>query len=451
MGLGTAPHGGLGYGGLETAAGPLAGRCPQRQGPLCWGQRWSWHEQQVPVERRLTSLVLSRLVDLPGGARTGDVHAAVRLVVSLHEVLRSTFAADGLGVPRQTVWPAEADAYQFAEFDGKAGALRWLRGHMDVRVGWPLRVAVVRTGGRLRLGVATHHLAADLDGFDLLCEQLRAATAASVRGAAPAPAAVGRQPLDLAAFEQSAAGAATDDRAIAYWLRHDDELGDLLAAMRARCDAPGPVMRVARVTSPDAGDRLAALASRGHASTGAVAVAAVACVLARHLGRSSVPLSTVVTNRHLPGLARTVCCLSQSGVLRVRVPDPRALSSSVPSSWAGMVRAMRHAHYDGDRLSERMTAFDSGGRHLTVAPPSITMHRSAITWPGLRLVPRMDGAPGAPFTSLTGEIDQHCLGYHFHAHRSGAQLSIELRTGGHLLSMEECHRLATEVMTLIRG
>jgi hypothetical protein len=400
-------------------------------------------------------------------AGVGEVRAAVRLAVSRHESLRSTFATDPAGTPRQSVWPADAEAYEFEQFDREADCLAWLGRRMDVRSGWPLRVAVVRRAGApMRLGVALHHIAADLHGFDLLCDELRASVRALVRRDDPRLPVIARQPVDLARFEQSKAGAAINRRAIAHWLRHDDALGEVLSTLRASSDRPSGdrasgdlasgdrpsgVMNVARVVARDAGHRLAALASAGRSSEGAVAVAAVACVLARNLGRTSVPLCMGVANRHLAGLGQTVSCLTQVGLINVGIPDLGDIGSVVPRAWAGMIAAMRYAHYDGDELSERMSSLDSGGRHVTAAPPSINIVRTGAAVPGLVLVPRPDYGDGERFTTWVGQTRQSCLSHYFHVQKSGSDLSIELRTGAQLLSMDESQALVADALRLIIG
>jgi hypothetical protein len=423
---------------------------PIRGGALSWGQRWSWNEQRADAAERTATLILSRVVDLPAAADVAGIRAAVRLAVSRHEVLRSTFAVDGNGTPRQSVWPAELELYQIEQFDRDADYLAWLRRPMDVGSAWPLRVAVLHLpGGATGLAVSTHHIATDLYGFDALCQELRTSVRTAAGGVVPPLPPVGRQPVELAAFEQSPAGVAVNDRAIRHWLGHDDDLGEVLASLRARSDRPNGVLHAARVVAPRP-SRLSDLAALRHSSEGAVAVAAVACVLAGHLGRARVPMAMSVANRHLEGLRQSVCSVTQSGLISVPVADPRELAHTVPAAWAGMLTGMRHAYYDCDDLFDQMKSLDRGGRHVTVAPPSINIVRVAAPLPGLTLVARPDLSDGR-FTSWTGQCDRRCLGLHFHVQVSTRQLAVELRTGAHLLSMDDCHRLAAEVLTLILG
>lgn len=432
------------------AVGGTAVPGASRQAALCWGQRWSWNEQQVPVRERTASLMLSRIVDAPGARSPTVVRDAARLVISRHESLHSTFAVDGDGSPRQYVWPTEGERYSLKVFDREVDCLFWLRQPADLTESWPLRIGLLRSGaGPERLGVATHHVAADLYGFDVLCQELVAAIGARARGAEARLPPIGRQPVDLAEFEQSPAGAAVNARAIGHWLRHDDDLGEVLGGLRARFLEPSDVMYVARVVSTRR-QRLIDLAKAEHGSEAAVAVAAVAGALAGHLRRNRIPLTMYVSNRHLAGLRRSVSCVTQSGLLSVQVPDPRTIEAVIPRAWSGMLDGMRYAYYDGDELSTRMRSLDSGGRHSTIAPPSINIVRAGATLPEVNLRPRPDLDDGR-FTSWAGQGERRCLSLYFHVQASAAELSVELRAGAHLLSMLECHQLAADAMRLITG
>jgi hypothetical protein len=407
---------------------------------LCWGQQWSWHEQQAPAARRDRGLLLSDVMDLPGGVDRDGVREAIDVLLTRHAALRTSYLRDAGGAPWQRVWPADRRRYQLAEFDDAERCRAWLEQPLDIVAGWPLRVALLPAG----LGVAVHQVAADRYGFRLLCEELRLVAGAVARGVAPSLPPVGRQPADIAAQERSPAGRTASARAIAYWLTQDEPLGEVLDALRSRSDEPSDVMHVARAVSASGRRRLAQLAASTGSSEPTVAVAAVACVLAGHLGRTTFPLTTLVNNRHLPGLARSVCSVAQSGLIRASVSDPDDLVSAIPDAWSGTLAAMQHAHYDGDELSDRMRSFDSGGVHTTAAPPSVNVV--------VQDAPSVAAGAGAgPWTASVRQVDQRCVSLYFHAHVSESHLSIELRVGSHLVSAGEAEGLVTGAMRLVLG
>lgn len=177
-------------------------------------------------------------------------------------------------------------------------------------------------------------------------------------------------------------------------------------------------------------------------------VAAIACVLAAHLGCARVPMHMLVLSRDAPDLKRSVSSMAQGGLVCVSVPDPGGLEWVVPSAWSGTLAAMRHGRYDGNELSERLSSFDSGGRHLTVSPPSISIMRDIPLPPlGPELQPADDC--NGPYVSFAGQVDRPCLGLNFHAQISGSNLSLELRAGTHLISQADCRRLVLAAIKLI--
>lgn len=62
-----------------------------KSGPLTWGQRWHWLEQQLPIEKRQPHqpTVYCRI---PAGLAMPDVRDVISEVAARHESLRSTFS-----------------------------------------------------------------------------------------------------------------------------------------------------------------------------------------------------------------------------------------------------------------------------------------------------------------------------------------------------------------------
>lgn len=416
--------------------------------PLCWGQWWGWREQQLPAEQRSPSVHLSQAIPVPDGAGVDVVREALRRVTARHSSLRSVFVQSDDGTPRQVVQPVAESAYELGELNGadEAAASAWLLGRdFDLGNQWPLRAAIVRTSsGATVLGLVVHHIAADRYALQGLGEQVRDTIEALVQGSAPPLPPPDRQPVEIAAFEQSTAGAAVNERTIAYWQRHDAELGELLAALRRGFHRPNRAMYVARAVSQSAARRLPGLATAAHGSQAAVMTAAVASALAAHLGRRTVPMFKIVPNRHRPGYARSVASLAQGGLVSVEVPDPRDLRAVVPAAWAGTVAAMRHGYYDGDELAQRMSV--SGGYRDTVVPPSINVMRAEANSP-----PPEENWPTGdqPYTVQVKRVERPCLGLNFHIELDKSYVQIELRAGTHLLSEPESAALVANAMTSI--
>ncbi|MCW6007306.1 hypothetical protein K1W54_22580 [Micromonospora sp. CPCC 205371] len=419
--------------------------------PLSWGQQWGWQQQEFPPERRSPGLILTQGMEVPGAAGVGPTRPAVRTAAARHPALRTTFAAGDDGLPRQTVRPVESEAYPLELFDDGEDAHRWLSAAMDVRTAWPLRVAALRGGGeRTLLGIAAHHLATDRYGFELLHEELRAVLHGALRRVTPDLPPPSRQPTDIAAFERSPAGVALNERAIGYWISHNDELGDELSLLGAGFDTPSGAMHVARVFSADAPKRVSELMAATRSSEAAVAVAAVAGALAGRLGLSSVLMFMMSANRHIPDVKRSVCTLAQAGLLRVGVADPRRLESLIPAANKARLTALRHSYYDGDALAARQRTAGGAGHQLPVTPPSVNVVRidESASEPPAGWDPTVGG--GAPFASVE-RVERPCTGLNFHVLVADSFVSIELRAGTHLLPAAECEALVVGAMALLLG
>jgi hypothetical protein len=385
-------------------------------------------------------------MDLPDAVDRAAIRAAVRLVAARHAALRTTYTAVADGSPRQTVWPVEAEAYPLGHFDDAERGQLWLRESQDIRSAWPLRIAVLdRAPGPDLLGIAAHHIACDRYGFDLLCRELHAALHAVAGRTTPDLPAPSRQPADIAAFECSADGAAANERAVAHWIGHHEELSEELSMLGAGFDRPSDAMHVARATSDDAAKRLCALAAAARSSEAAVGIAAVAGTLAGYLGRSSVLMFMTSANRHLRGVKHSVCSLAQAGLVRIDVPDPRDLRRLIPAAGLGALTASRHAYYDGDVLADRQRAAGGAGHRLPVAPPSVNVMRMDDLAPP----DREPGGADGPLRTRVDQVGRPCIGLNFHVHLARSHLSIELRAGTHLLSAADSEMLVAGAMTSI--
>ncbi|MCA2211350.1 condensation domain-containing protein [Jidongwangia harbinensis] len=408
-----------------------------RSGALCWGQQWAWEQQQLPAGRRAPTLLLRRLIPVPDDAEPDDLRRSVLRSVARHAVLRSTFAADGSGEPRQRVWPAEPGRLAFREFTDAAAGERWLAGPYDLGSGWPLRAALLRTGRRRSLGLSVHHIAADLHGVAVLRDELRGALSG---GPAGRPEAAPRQALDLAAYESSPAGAATTAKAVRYWRRHAGDLDQMIRRLAAGVDGtprdagPGSTHRVrTRCGTPSA----------GRLETAGV-VGAIAVALARFLRIDRVPLTLLSPNRHLPGVRRSVCSLAQSGLCPIDVPSARSLPAAVAGAWSGLLRAQAHAYCDGRELTRALAGVFTGPRGYPITAPSVNILRAETAD-----VPGDEGLAGTFPEAGATVSDRPCAGLNFHVLLSAREVVLELRAGTHLISAASCRELVSASMRLI--
>jgi hypothetical protein len=416
--------------------------------PLCWGQQWSWAEQQRTATLRPSTLLLSHVMDLPDGVSVDTVCRAMRFVIARHASLRSTFEVGGAGQPQQVAWPVDEQRYELARID-RDGSSEWSRREFDLTSEWPLRVALIGAGhGAHRLAMTAHHIATDRYGLDLLCAELSEAVRAFGLGTTPSLPPADWQPADIAAFERSPAGEAINEREMADRYRQKQSQRDYLGRLNTRVGEPGNEMHVARLVSTDAAARLAARASAVDRSAGIVVVAAVACVLARFLEQPVVPLAMVVSNRHLTHFRQTVCSVAGNGLTSIRVRDPDDLLNVIPDAWLGMVSAMRHGYFNPADAREKAPPHGDDGAPTLVRAPSLNVMKVESPAPeyGPSLTDEMDRRPSAEWS---GKISRPCRGLNFHVTILDSCLVVELRAGTHLVTADICRHLAARVMETI--
>jgi hypothetical protein len=331
----------------------------------------------------------------------------------------------------------------------EGGSGEWLRRDFNLRSEWPLRVAVVG-GGRAarRLAITAHHIAVDHYGLGLLCAEMLEAVRAFELGAMPSLPPVVWQPADIAAFERSPAGATIHERAMDDRRSQQQTRRDALRRLNAAVGGPADDMYVARLVSTKAIARLTDLASAAGRSAGAIVVSAVACVLARFLEHSTVPIAMVVNNRHLTYFKQTVCSVAGNGLMSIRVRDPDDLLDVVPDAWLGMVRAMRHGYYNPAQAREKAQAAREDEPPMVVREPSLNIMKGESPAPeyGPSLTDEVDRRSSAEWF---GRVDRPCRGLNFHVTMLDSCLAVELRVGTNLMTADRCQQLAASVMEVV--
>jgi hypothetical protein len=413
-------------------------------GPLCWGQQWSWQQQEMAAAERSPTLLHRRLIPVPQGTSSDAVREAVTRSVTRHGVLRSTFDTDGSGAPRQRVWPMAASRWEFQEFGSVAEGEQWLDGDFDIASSWPLRTAVMRADGRAWVGAGVHHIAADLHGFTLLCGELRSFLRAGSAAPGPVHGEPCRQVLDIAAYEHTAAGQAASTRAIAYWRRHVSELHRVISALAVGAGQPTGAMYQVRTRSAPALERMAAMG--GKQGSASVAVAAVAATLARFLGADRVAMMMLSTNRHLPGVRHCVCSIAQAGLCALDLAAARSFPEVVAITQSGLLRAQASAYYDLREMSQAMAEVETGPQGFPITPPSVNILPADVA-AGLRDVDADEIFPEVGVST----VPRPCSGLNFHVRLLESAVVLELRVGTHLIPQAACRDLVSACMRLLHG
>jgi hypothetical protein len=359
---------------------------------LTWGQRDIWGT----MRRQHNWLPQGGRRPLAPGTGAGDVAAELAYLHSRYPTMRTRLAfSESLGVHQWLVssgktflevydTPAGQDPDAFAA--GVEAVYR--RRPYDLRTEWPIRMAVIRTGGACtHLVVLMHHLALDAGGAAVMLREVAAGESAEQTG---------MQPLEQAAWQASEAGQRHSDRTLRYFAQalgaettdapDTPDTPDLetidaspttpavppiaVAAAPVAASPAAPVAtslgaphhprhRSGRLTSPDLAASVAAISARTGVDDSAVLTALVAVAFARLTGGTRVVVRPRVANRFRPLLTDVVCFVAQSGLLVLDL-GATTFDEAVDRARRATMAAMKNAYFDPGALDALLARTDHG-------------------------------------------------------------------------------------------
>lgn len=353
---------------MTTAEGfivPFSG-CRVRSGPLTWSQRWTWDllADLAPGAARL-KMTLSLAV--PDGRSVGDIKAALSMLIGRHEMLRTRFAVGDDGEPVQRVCGAGEFEVQVRYAAGTSVPdeadrfARELAGEpFDVAHELPVRFGVVMAAGAPSAVV----LALAQLGFDgwsrmALARELRAALACAAEPSVKQPPTDLLQPVDHAAFERSAKGAASSAAALDYW-REQLNHAEAAAAPRWPLPADSPRFWRAAFRSRAIGWATAMLSERLQVLPAAVLLSGFAAVLGHHLGQPLCVPQVVFHNRLRPASRLCLGHLAQQVPITLELADG-GFADLVRRTSSRMLGAARFGGFDTLALQALMRDAGPGG------------------------------------------------------------------------------------------
>jgi amino acid adenylation domain-containing protein len=327
-------------------------------------------EQVVPHGSALT---LTSTYDHPGRLDPGLLRSVLHDLAGRQGALRTTLA-DGEREPRQAVHAAAAPDIEVLDQDDRGAVRSFLHAGFDLYGGPLARVALLRSAADGdRAVLAAHHLVFDDAAKDLWPRELEAVL---VRGCPPERPAV--QYADFAAWQRQRY---TDPARAELWDFWATRLANVpptvLPARPGRADAARFGRLPLRIDARQAAVLHAAARSAG-ATPFAAAVAAVAALMADHLGREQVTLGTIVSGRSLAETQPLIGCFTDIGLL--------PLDTSSGTDLAALTRRARAAVED---LLGREAPFN---RLVEVLRPASQPGHLPFTDVGVQL----GHAPGTP-------------------------------------------------------
>ncbi|MDW5329224.1 condensation domain-containing protein [Plantactinospora sp. KLBMP9567] len=315
---------------------------------LTWAQRSWWPAYRTGTE------FLSVDLPLPGQTTMDDIRAAVRRLLDRHESLRTCYPVTGGGERVQRLLGAGAYDLRIERLDGTvgdgpadraAGLTAELTGTpVDHERDVPVRVGVLVGGTR------PVHLVLVVSAFAVDCwsiATLRQDLAALLPGGEPPEAPPPRQPAGMAGWEQSAAGARTEEEALEFWRDRLAEMPRTLFPVSP--ESPDPAADphwLCRFDSTPTAVGCTLLSTRYRVSTGHVLLAGLAAVLGAHTGVAACPLGLIVNNRMAdPAAVGSAMLYMQEGICAVPLGDASFRELALACRSAAMA-AHRYARYD---------------------------------------------------------------------------------------------------------
>lgn len=308
---------------------------------LTWGQIGFW-QGMVDTGQSAT---MGGVSELPAGTTIEQIIDGLAYAVGRHQALRTRLRFDSLGGQPKQVCSARGEVpVEIIDADGQPPAdvaeavrMRYEEKNFDYEQEWPVRTAVIRSGGVLTHMVAIYlHLAIDATGFDVLLADL----AARDQGPGPVTA---TQPLEQARQQRTPAAR----RRCQSSLKHLEHV--LRTVTPSRFGAPKypdqPGFRMIRYRSPATALAVQVIAARDGVNTSSALLACFGIGLARFTGNSPVMAMLLVSNRFRPGFAESVSPLVQMSPYLIDVADC-TLGEAVQRARASVLNTYKNAYYD---------------------------------------------------------------------------------------------------------
>ncbi|HEV8559059.1 MAG TPA: condensation domain-containing protein [Actinophytocola sp.] len=316
---------------------------------LSWGQIGLW--QSIELSGRPKTMV--RVAALPDGATVDGMAHQLRFMMSRHQALRTRLRLRDGASPLQ-VCASEGEAVLEVVDAGDtdpaevatAVSERYQSEQFELETEWPVRFAVIRSGGVLTHQVLVIlHTSIDADGLVALLADLD-------RDDESAP--VGLPPLEQARRQQTPAGRKQNATSLEYL---EKVLRTVSPSRFGERKYEGErIIHQIEYRSPATQLAIGSVAARLGVNTSPVLLASFAVGLARFTGVNPVLAMLMVSNRFRPGLSDSVSALIQLTPYLIDVADI-TLDEAVARAARSALTAYKNAYYnpyEQDEVIERV-------------------------------------------------------------------------------------------------
>ncbi len=349
----------------RTARSRIRPRPRPERIPLTFGQRRLWLLQRL--DPGLTAYNSSWGLWLHGDADGERLQRALQALIDRHEVLRTTYPAQG-GEPYQQILPSATLPWRTCVAAGedvearRADAARIAREHasqpFDLATDVPIRAALIDAGPGLRLlAIVFHHIAIDGWSVTTLLREMFGDYVRLGAGGDVATAVPELQIADVALWQQEALGGERLRGQLDFWASH---LTGAPAVLDLPTDRPRPATPTFRgdVWSTDIPASLytdlQAMARERGTTLSTVLFAAFQSLLSRYSGQTRGVTAMGVAGRARLELEPVIGFFVNSLPLGADLSDDPTFADHLARTHAAVLRAMEHADAPLDRILETL-------------------------------------------------------------------------------------------------
>lgn len=343
-----------------------------RPGParLSYAQESIWLTEQAGVG--VEAFQLRASVTLEGHVEIEALAAAVRDLLTRHEILRSRFVVSGSD-PVQEVLDPRSDILRFFDLSARESEERLARllaeeasRPLSLATGEVVRVVAVRLAPTRHLVLlAVHHIASDEASWNILLRDLEEFYIARVSGVALVHQSMPIQFADYAEWERSSMMAGRFDAQRSFWQKTLARLGDtqerhFLSGVQTGFSLA--TERRAVEVSPNMVDALEGLAHRAGATRFMVLLTALFVVMAQATGQRDLVVGSFVSTRRSPVTDQVIGLFLNPAAIRVVLPDNPTMDEILACVREAVIGAQANGAYPFEPLVDFLGFTRQAGR-----------------------------------------------------------------------------------------